>query len=262
MTKSEELPKWDRDLYPENAKHHRKLDDWFFAQCPDFVGNERMLDLGCGSGEFTAKVGGMVPDGSVLGLDASDSLISSANDLGVENVSFVVARMQDLSDTLAGQRFSAIVSRAAMHWIPKSDHAAILCTVADLLEPKGWAQFEFGGAGNIPRMLELLNEESDHHGGTSHPWYFPNAGEYMELCQDAGLDAEIRTVSQRRAFTKDEVLGWMRSQALQAYESSVGDGFDDFSAAALNRVDEVRRADGSHDLTYVRCVATLRKSSV
>jgi len=63
----------------------------------------------------------------------------------------------------------------------------------------------------------------------------------------AGADGWVHTVAQRRPFDRDGLLGWLRSQCYQAY----GDGAD-LREAADARVDELRRADGSYDVTFVR----------
>ena len=35
----------------------------------DLVGNERVLDLGCGEGSITAQLAKLLPDGNVIGID-------------------------------------------------------------------------------------------------------------------------------------------------------------------------------------------------
>lgn len=35
----------------------------------DLVGNERVLDLGCGEGSIAAELAKLVPDGDVIGVD-------------------------------------------------------------------------------------------------------------------------------------------------------------------------------------------------
>ena len=88
------------------------------------------------------------------------------------------------------------------------------------------------------------------------PWTFVHAGAYLDLLLDAGFDVDdgfVRTVAQRRSFDRDSVLGWLHSQAIQAYEM----GLDPDERARLRdavdeRVDELRRPDGTYDLTFVR----------
>ncbi len=258
MSERSALPAWDSELYTSNADHHRQRDGWFLAQCPSFDAKQSVLDLGCGNGEFTAQLAELIPGGRVVGIDASEDLLDHARALNTSGVTFRKVDLQRLAAAFPrGEQFDVIVSRAALHWLPDTEHPRLLSSINDLVSADGWIQLEFGGAGNIPRMHELLTEVSQDHGGTSQPWFFPDAGQYLELCETAGLVGEIKTVAQRRAFTRQGIVGWMRSQGCQAFEASLGDRYSEFTAEAEQRLDEVRRADGSYDLTYVRLVATL-----
>jgi SAM-dependent methyltransferase len=60
---------------------------------------ERVLDIGCGFGDTTQRVAGLVgPDGEAVGVDAAsrfiETAIAEARDAGVENASFAVADVQ------------------------------------------------------------------------------------------------------------------------------------------------------------------------
>jgi hypothetical protein len=83
------------------------------------------------------------------------------------------------------------------------------------------------------------------------------AGAYLDLvleaCYSVGDKGFVRTVGQRRSFDRDEILGWMESQAVAAYEVGFDQAARDaFRAEVRLRIDELRRADGSYDITYVR----------
>jgi trans-aconitate methyltransferase len=220
-----------------------------------------VLDLGCGNGEFTTQLAELISGGRVVGIDASEDLLSHARGLENRGVTFRKVDLQRLAAAFpADEQFDVIVSRAALHWLPDTEHPRLLESIHGLISADGWVQLEFGGAGNIPRMHELLTEVSQTHGGTSQPWFFPDAGQYLELCETAGLVGDIKTVAQRRTFSREGIVGWMRSQGFQAFEASLGDRYGEFMAEAEQRLDEVRRVDGSYDLTYVRLVATLRSA--
>lgn len=97
-----------------------------------------------------------------------------------------------------------------------------------------------------------MDEVSATFGGPQSPWTFTDAGSALDILEGAGLDpyAEgcfVRTVAQRRPFDHDSILGWHRSQALQAY----GLG-PDFDGAVEARLDDLRQSDGSFDQTFVR----------
>src|SRR5690349_3132034 len=87
------LPAWDGADYAANTEHHRVHDGTFLRRFP-VAPTDRILDLGCGSGDFTRTVADLVPDGHVLGLDAQPSMIDEARACAGPNQSFVVAPVQ------------------------------------------------------------------------------------------------------------------------------------------------------------------------
>ena len=155
----------------------------------------------------------------------------------------------------AGQ-FDVVMSQSVLHWVPLEDHPALLLDVRRLLRPGGWFRAEFGGAGNIPTILHLLDEVSAGLDGPTCPWSFADAGHYLELVERAGLTVAggfVRATAQRRAFTREALLGWFRSQCVQAYEAGLRPGARRaFRTEVESRFDELARWDGTFDQTFVR----------
>jgi trans-aconitate methyltransferase len=244
------LPSWDGAAYAGNTAHHRVHDADFLATTP-LRPTDRVLDLGCGAGDLTATIAGLVPDGHVVGVDAQPSMLDEARSRQRPNQTFVLAAVQDLPDLGA---FDVVLSRAVLHWVPRADWPAVLAGAAARLRPGGWLRVECGGAGNVPKVVEALGAAS----GLACPWTFLDAGEALELLEAAGLDAVtapafVRTVGQRRPFDDETFAGWLHSQALQAYEASLpADSRAAFRGRVDSDMDAFRRADGTLDQTYVR----------
>lgn len=247
------LPPWDGPSYAANTAHHRRYDAEFLAGI-DLPPTARILDVGCGSGDFTVKLADLVPHGHVVGLDPQPSMIEQARAAARPNQSFVPGTAQGL-DRLAGP-FDAVVSRAVLHWVPLADHPAVLAAAAGLLRHGGLLRLEAGGGDNVASVVAMLDEISARHGGPISPWTFPQAGEYLDVVLAAGFtvdDGWVRLAAQRRPFTRDELTGWLSSQCLQAYEHTMPpDERAGFGAEALAGVDRLCRADGSYDVTWVR----------
>lgn len=64
----------------------------------------------------------------------------------------------------------------------------------------------------------------------------------------------MRTVAQRRSFTRDGALGYLTTGAINALTRHVPDkaGRQALIQIAAARVDQLRRYDGSFDATFVR----------
>jgi SAM-dependent methyltransferase len=262
---TEWLPAWDGAAYAANTGHHRANDAWFLERFPVRPG-DRLLDVGCGSGDFTAIVARMVPDGHVVGLDPQPSMLEQARTIAGPNQSFALGTAQGLRDALGpDDPFDAVYSRATLQWVPWPDHAGVIRQFAALTRPGGWVRVEMGGHGNIGRIVEVVEAISLAHGGGPAPWAFPDAAAYLDLFERAGLDATpgaaragqpggyVHTVAQRRPFTRETLLGWLASQCVEAFRAGMPvDAFESFRAETFAAVDRLRRADGSYDQTFVR----------
>lgn len=256
------LPAWDGASYAANTGHHRATDAAFLDTLP-FGPTDRVLDIGCGSGDFTRKVADLIPDGWVVGIDPSESLLDTARAAAGPNQEFQLLRAQQLGALNPSRPFDVVLSRAALHWVRRQDHPGVLAAAHQQLRPGGLLRLEFGGAGNVPAITGWLNELAPQYGGPQDPWHFPAAGDYLELVLDAGFDVTegwVRQVAQRRPFSRETVLGWLTSQTLQAYDHPMTpENADAFRRHVVRDVDQLQRGDGSYDLTFVRLDVRARK---
>lgn len=256
-------PSWDGSAYAANTTHHRVHDAAFLDTCP-LRPTDRVLDIGCGSGDFTRAIADLVPHGEVVGTDPQPSMLIEAAARAGANQRFVVAPAQHLVDALGETGgFDVAVSRAVFHWIPAADTPAAHRQVHDQLTPGGWFRLECGGAGNIPASVALLDEVSSRLGGPTCPWNFASASWALDTLEQAGFDVRagfVRLVAQRRTFDIDSLRGWLHSQVLQAYTSTMDeDAARAFTAEVDGRVGELRRGDGTFDQTWVRLDALVRR---
>lgn len=248
--------RWDGEAYAANTAHHRAYDHEMLAAFP-LRPVDHVLDIGCGAGDFTTIVAGLVPSGEVTGIDPEPTMLDVARRVARPNQRFVRASAQELPSALVGERFDAALSRAVFHWIALADLATIYRSIHDLLRPGGWFRLECGGAGNVPRVVELLADVSARHGGPLPPWTFADPGRHLELLEAAGLEPTVagfvRSVAQRRHFTPETLIGWLRSQCFHGFDAAMDDERRRaFRAESEARLDELRRPDGSYDQTFVR----------
>jgi trans-aconitate methyltransferase len=268
---------WNAALYSDNTAHHRAFDNHVLGPV-NIDATEAVLDLGSGAGDLTAKLAAAVPHGSVLGIDASLPLIEGSRTrfADADNVGFVHLRAQDLGQLapvtfsggrISGPPFDLAITVATLHWVPGEEHPALYRNLCDLLLDGGRFRADFGGAGQIAKVRDILDEESNAVGGSVSPWYFPPAEEVAARLLAAGFevgDGFVRLVTQRRSVPDLTALtGWLDSQVLIAYQPSIDEAaYPEFRERAIARLEQAGpREDGSFDQDYVRVDVLVTKPS-
>ena len=176
---------------------------------------ERILDLGCGTGHLTAQLA--AAGAQATGIDASSTMIEEArrNHPGVQ---FFVA---DARDYRTDEPFDAVFSNAALHWVRPPE--AAVRTIHDALRPGGRFVAEFGGRGNVERVVAALRRlQSEYFPNTALPdWYFPSVAEYATLLEAAGLETREAWLFDRPTPLQgsDGLRSWVRMFATDAVAS-------------------------------------------
>ena len=115
-------------------------------------GDERVLDAGCGTGQVTEALRGRLPNGGIVALDASPSMLERARArLGDHRVTYLV---HDLLEPIPIDPVDAILSTATFHWVP--DHDRLFANLAAVLRPGGRMATQSGGAGNLRRVHDAV----------------------------------------------------------------------------------------------------------
>ncbi len=250
---------FDGTLYAANTAHHRAFDDDVLRPLPLRPG-ARVLDLGCGVGDLTARVADVVlaqGEGLVVGVDLSPSNVEVGRvRWGRPGLQLRVGALQHLAQVVPETGFDAVMSVATLHWVPADDHPALLAAVRERLAPGGTLRIDMGGQGQIAAARAVL-EPLLLADGAEAPWCFPDPTSYAGLLAAAGLAVQrCRLVHQRRAMPDAAALeGWLRSQVLPAYEPWLRD--DEGREPQLTHLVErctgaLRRDDGSFDQDFVR----------
>lgn len=157
---------WDARTYDRVAEPQTRWGRAVLDRLP-LVGDERVLDAGCGSGRVTELLAARLPRGHVVALDASAAMIETARERLAplaERVEFVVADLE-LPLPLA-EPVDAVLSTATFHWVP--DHDALFANLAAVLRPGGWLVAQCGGAGNIASIRRVLATIGDGWPGAAH----------------------------------------------------------------------------------------------
>jgi len=179
---------------------------------------ERILDLGCGSGEVTIEIERLVgPEGIVAGVDLSESMIARARKTTMlPDTHLIVGDIQgreflkELPPDFVGN-CDKIFSNATLHWCSR-DPLAVLANVHKILKGGGLFVAEMGGHGNIAGIRNSLHAALCKRGMdpvVRDPWFFPTPEEYMELLRSANLEP-LRVSLHPRPTPFADLAGWIR----------------------------------------------------
>jgi trans-aconitate methyltransferase len=201
---------------------------------------ERILDLGCGSGQLTAKIA--ESGAEVIGLDRSEEMIAAAR-RNFPASRFEVADAANFTvDTPADGAFS----NAALHWVKDADGVAK--SVARALRPGGRFVVEMGGKGNVQTIIDALHEVV---GPVETPWYFPSVGEYTSLLERHGFEIALATLFDRP--TRVEGEGGLEDWLTMFGGSLIGEhGGSAIRREVANRLRSKMFHDGAWTLDYRR----------
>lgn len=100
------------------------------------IGNaKRILDLGCGRGQFSYSLAMAFPDAEVVGADLDADRIARAKQrFSAPNLTYVVA---DATGYRSKKQFDAIVAVDVFHHVPKNMHAKMLKGIRGNLRKNG-----------------------------------------------------------------------------------------------------------------------------
>jgi trans-aconitate methyltransferase len=147
--------------------------------------DERILDVGCGTGQLTADIART--GAQVIGLDYSPDMLANAHK-NFPDLTFVLG---DAARFEFPESFDAVFSNAALHWV--KDAAGAARSIAGALRPGGRFVAEFGGKGNITSVLSALRTVLGPNADQQSPWYYPSIGEYSTVLEQQGF--EVRQAS-------------------------------------------------------------------
>jgi SAM-dependent methyltransferase len=208
---------------------------------------ERILDIGCGEGTLTQKIGER--GATVLGIDNSPEMISAARAKGIDAV------LLDVADMTFSSEFDAAFSNATLHWVLEKEQAAR--AIYRALKPGGRFAGEMGGEGNLKKLRDALDEELIIRGYVppveASNWY-ASPEEFAAVYEAAGFEQIDARLMERPTKVDHGVNEWVttfrrgwldRAQVPEAERAEIG-------TAVADRV-------GSNIADYVRLRFIMRK---
>ena len=247
---------WDPSLYQD--KHA-----FVYEFGRDLLGllaprpGERILDLGCGTGQLT---GAIAESGArVIGLDNSVQMIETARS-NYPDIQFVTA---DAADFSFPEPFDAVFSNAALHWVTRADAAA--GSIAGALRPGGRFIAEFGGRDNGGMITRAIRETLVERLKliVDHPWYFPTIGEYATVLESHGFAVGGAWLFDRPTPLdgEDGMRNWMAMFCQSMLQDVPAERKDELLGEIEARLRETNYRNGAWFVDYRRLRITARKES-
>jgi SAM-dependent methyltransferase len=238
---------WDPKVYGQNGAFvHQLAGDvlrWLLPRK-----GERILDLGCGDGQLTARIA--AKGVAVSGVDASPEMVAAARSRGVGST---VAQAEHLP--FGDGEFDAVFSNAVLHWVRGQDE--MMAEVHRVLRKRGRFVAEMGGHGNIAAIRTALFAVLERHGlrdredGVN---YFPTPEAYKRRLEKHGFKVrKMALIPRPTPMPESGMRGW-----LQTFRRGVIDSLPESVRETVIRETEellaqaLRDEDGNWTADYVR----------
>lgn len=215
---------WKPDLYDKKLGFVSELGKGVIDLL-DPQKNERVLDLGCGTGDLSHEIAKR--GATVVGIDQSQVMIEKAKQK-FSDIHFLV---RDARNFQMEQPFNAVFSNAALHWMKEASE--VLDCVWAALVKGGRFVAEFGGKGNVETITNaihlILQRDYGIDACERNPWYFPSIGEYSHLLEQKGFLVEYAHHFDRPTLLQDGEQGinhWLTNLC--------DDFFSDFTESEKN----------------------------
>jgi trans-aconitate methyltransferase len=216
---------------------------------------ERVLDLGCGTGDLAAAIAARGP--TVVGLDASPEMLTAAR-AKYTTLQFVQG---DAANFRFDEPFDAVFSNAALHWVHDADGAARSIAVA--LKPRGRFVAELGSRGNIAAVINGVRRAATEvaHVEAQRRQFYPSVGEYTGLLERHGLEVRSAALFDRPTPLADGDRGlrlWLTMFWKDLLDAVPADRRD----AVLTRAEDLLRPTLFRDGAWVADYRRLRVVAV
>ena len=156
------------------------------------IGDETVMDAGCGTGRLTALLLKRLPHGRVVAVDLSQNMLAEARlHLSPRFGGRAGLVRADLAALPFNRAFDGVFSTAAFHWVP--DHQRLFRSLYDSLKPGGWLVAQCGGATNIARLMRRASvlmataPYSEHFSGWADTKVFADAETTATRLRAAGF---------------------------------------------------------------------------
>ncbi|KAJ9123185.1 hypothetical protein QFC22_001378 [Naganishia vaughanmartiniae] len=185
---------------------------------------ERIVDLGCGSGELTAKLGRRLEKAKSLNSDATNIVFAPPHDIQTP-LSFPIHTAPE-DECIEPHSFNAVFSNATFHWCKSPASVLALCRSLLVQDGTGRLVVEMGGGMNMIGVRSAIWQALKKRGVDPvplDPWHFPRVQEYKSLLISEGFAVRSIELIPRPTRLPTSLYGWLTTFARSSFLSSFSD---------------------------------------
>jgi trans-aconitate 2-methyltransferase len=212
------MPDWDASLYLKFAGQRGRPATDLIAQI-ELENPQRIIDLGCGTGNSTEQLARRWPQAGLTGLDSSREMLNQARS-NHPDWKWIESSIEQWAPQAT---FDLIFSNACLHWLP--DHATLFPRLVSYLAPGGALAVQMPNSYHLPAHTVMKDVANDPQA----PWARTLAGasETYSVEPLAFYYDNLRSLTSRVNIWQTEylqimdgpkaILEWVRSTAMRRF---------------------------------------------
>jgi trans-aconitate 2-methyltransferase len=204
------------DKYSDSSSPEQKWTEEVLQHIP-LIGNESVLDIGCGEGKICYTIAKLVPLGKVIGIDPREEFIKQAQKkYGSESLSHLYFYQLNPESISYDEEFDLVLTFSWLHYV--KDQQKVVQNIFKSLKKGGRLAMRFFIGNNSTRLdhaIDVVAQKDEWK-----PYFFPanevfslaDPKEFQTLLKNTGfLEERVEIYNNREIFvTKDIFLEWIQ----------------------------------------------------
>ncbi|HEY6248436.1 MAG TPA: methyltransferase domain-containing protein [Candidatus Angelobacter sp.] len=181
--------------------HHSDITDQT-VPLMDLRPDDRVLDLGCGTGWASRRLASMVPKGEVVGIDVADEMLHRAEQAsrGIKNVRYVWGSAENIP--VKDNAFTKVLSVESFYYY--ADQGRALDELHRVMAPGGALFILINLYTDNPYTLRWAEE-------LKVPVHARSEAEYLRLLEQHGFAVEARRIPDRSPTPEEYSGKWFKN---------------------------------------------------